>query len=99
MALGAHAHAQPLNPGYLVELPSAQRVVAEIEGRNERDTAIRRVAALSQLRKIVESLAGGRLYADQLTSDEKRIIAEAYCTGAATADAPDPISRGIRTAQ
>jgi hypothetical protein len=72
----AHARAQPLDPGYLVEMPSVERVLAEIDGRDERATAVRRVAAFSHLRKIVESLAGGRLYANQLTSDEKRIIAD-----------------------
>jgi hypothetical protein len=82
---GAHARAQPLDPGYLIEMPSVERVVAEIEVRNERDTAIRRVTAFSQLRKIVEGLAGSRLYANRLTSDEKRIIADYNAARAAIA--------------
>lgn len=82
---GAQARAQRLEPGYLVEMPSAERVVAEITGRNERDTALRRVTALSQLRRIVESLAGNRLFGNQLTPDEKRIIADYNTARAAIA--------------
>jgi hypothetical protein len=50
------------------------------------------VAALSQLRRIVESLAGSRFFGNQLTPDEKRIIADYNTARAAIAR---PIEAGL----
>lgn len=73
-ALAATNASRPMNPAYLREMPSVQRVRAEIRGKNRMDTAARQMGAFWQLQKIIETLAGPRFYRTR-TPDEARLIA------------------------
>ncbi len=57
------------SPDHLAEFPSVERVLAEIKGRDERDTQAKQVGALRQLWHMVASLAPGRAE----TPDETRL--------------------------
>ena len=67
--------AQALNPAYLAEMPSVERVLADNRGKNELDTKARQVAALTQARKAIEDLGIARIRSGYLP-DEKRLIGE-----------------------
>src|SRR5918911_246229 len=75
------------NPGYLRDFPSAERVFAEIKGKDAMDTAARQRGAFWQLKKIIEELSGFRWTRNELTPDEKRLMGE-YTTGYMTAGKP-----------
>jgi hypothetical protein len=62
-----------ISPG---SMPSVERVVAEIKGTSPMDTAARQVGAFWQLRQIIETLAGPRLWRGQLTPEETRLVGE-----------------------
>ena len=62
-----------LDPAYLDEMPSVERVKADIQGKDDLDTRARQVGALLMLRRVVEDMAGNRRYQNQLTPDEIRI--------------------------
>lgn len=66
---GLSVRAQGASPAHLSEFPAATRVVAEIKGRDPRDTQARHVGALRQLWHLVASLAAGRAE----TADETRL--------------------------
>lgn len=66
---------RPMQPEYLREMPSVERVKAEVRGRDRMDTAARQMGAFWQLRRIIETLAGPRLYRST-TPDERRLIGE-----------------------
>lgn len=65
--------ASALDPTYLDEMPSVEQVKADIQGKDDLDTRARQVGALLMLRRVVEDMAGGRRYQNQLTPDEIRI--------------------------
>jgi hypothetical protein len=67
------ASAGALDPPYLDEMPSVERVLREIQGQDRLDTLARQVAAFEQLMKMVEVMAGKRRF--RLTRDEQRIKA------------------------
>lgn len=75
-----------MNPAYLGEMPSVERVKAEIRGRNRTDTAARQMGAFWQLQKIIETLAGPRFYRTR-TPDENQLIGQ-YRAGYAAAAQP-----------
>ena len=64
-----------MEPAYLTEMPSAERVIADTQGKNELDTKARQVAALTQARKAIEDLGIARIRTGYLP-DEQRLIGE-----------------------
>jgi hypothetical protein len=65
VALAAHA----LDPEYLEQFPSVEKVLADNQGRDRFDTLARQQAALVQLTRAIARLAGEREFCCQ-TSDE-----------------------------
>lgn len=73
-----NARAQATNPPYLREMPTVERVKAEIKGTDAIDTAARQAGAFWQLRDVIYKMALSQHRNDrQVTSDEKR-LADAY---------------------
>jgi len=64
-----------MEPAYLAEMPSAERLIADTQGKNELDTKARQVAALTQARKAIEDLGFARAVTGYLP-DERRLIGE-----------------------
>jgi hypothetical protein len=62
-----------LNPAWLDELPTVERVLADTQGRNALDTKARQAGALAHLRKAIEELGEGRRVSGYLP-DEKRLM-------------------------
>lgn len=70
--------AQTTNPPYLREMPTVERVKAEIKGTDAIDTAARQAGAFWQLRAAIYKMAISQHRNDrQVTPDEKR-LADAY---------------------
>jgi hypothetical protein len=67
--------AQALNPPYLREMPSVERVLSDQKTADTAETAARQMGALLQLKKMIEDAAGPRFFDRRvgLTSDETRI--------------------------
>ncbi len=78
VGLAASLQAQSMKPPYLSEMPSVQRVLAEVKGSDADDTVARQLGALLQFNKMIEDMAWElqRRYADALTGDERRLRAE-----------------------
>ncbi len=74
-AAGQQGQSGPLNPAYLSELPSPDRVMKEIQGSDATDTLNRQMGAMFQLRRMVEDAAGPRQFRG-MTPDEGRLIGE-----------------------
>lgn len=69
------APVQTTNPPYLREMPSAERVKAEIKGSDAMDTAARQAGAFWQLRQIIYDIAlAQRRDRNEVTPDEKRLV-------------------------
>jgi tetratricopeptide (TPR) repeat protein len=81
------ARAQATNPPYLSQIPSVERVRAEIKGTDAMDTAARQMGAFWQLQEIIKTLSGLRWTRGQLTPDEGRLIGQ-YRLGYGTAEQP-----------
>ena len=86
---------QPMNPPYLSEMPSVDRVKSEIQGANPDDTLARQVAVFTYLPQIVQrSQDPNRRYGDPLTPDEQRVVGAynlaAYETSQAYAKSHSP---------
>lgn len=64
--------ANALDPAYLADWPTAGRVLADQKGKDHPDTLARQSAALHQLDRAIEDMAGSRRWT-RLTSDEIRI--------------------------
>ena len=62
-----------MQPADLTEMPSAERVIADTQGKTELDTKARQVAALTQARKAIEDLGIARIRTGYLP-DEQRLI-------------------------
>ena len=91
--LGDRVVAQPAaDPPYVAGMPTVERVMAEIRGRDARDTALRQVAALGQLRGMIEEASDGRVYSNELTTGEQRLMA-AY--GTARSQLRTPIENSL----
>lgn len=83
----ASGRTQATNPPYLREMPSAERVRAEIKGTDAMDTAARQMGAFWQLQEIIKTLSGLRWTRGQLTADEGRLLGQ-YRLGYSTAEQP-----------
>lgn len=71
-------HAQTMNPPYLSGMPTVERVMREIQGKDSIDTAARQAGAFWQLRKVIFDIALSQRRNDrQVTPDEKRLV-DAY---------------------
>ena len=64
------AHA--LDPAYLADWPAVERVLADHQGKDRADTLARQMAALHQLDRAIEEMAGPRRW-HGLTPDENRL--------------------------
>lgn len=62
-----------LDPAWLDEMPTAERVLADTQGRNALDTKARQAAAFAHLRKAIEELGDRRRVSGYLP-DEKRLL-------------------------
>jgi hypothetical protein len=71
------------SPDHLSEFPSPERVLAEIKGRDDRDTQAKQIGALRQLWHMVASLAAGRTE----TPDETQ-LRQAYNVASGQIDRP-----------
>ena len=65
---------QATNPPYLREMPSVERVKAEIKGSDPVDTSARQSGAFQRLQDIIKTLAGPRFQSNEFTPDESRLI-------------------------
>lgn len=63
-----------MNPPYLGELPTVERVEAEIKGSDEIDTNVRQKCAFVVLQGVIRKLAGSRSKSQGLTADEQRLV-------------------------
>jgi len=92
-AVAQPAKTQPLNPPYLGQFPSVERVKSEVKGADAMDTAARQMGAFWQLQEIIKEMSGLRWTNNSLTADEKRVLgqyAAAYQeTGQPYASTPD----------
>jgi tetratricopeptide (TPR) repeat protein len=72
--------AQTLNPWYLHEMPSVERVMKDVQGSDPVETVARQMGAFLQLKKIIEDAAGPRFFSrtNGLTPDELRIRQDYY---------------------
>jgi tetratricopeptide (TPR) repeat protein len=72
--------AQTLNPWYLHEMPSVERVMKDTQAGDPVETAARHMGAFLQLKKIIEDAAGPRFFSrtNGLTPDELRIRQDYY---------------------
>lgn len=66
--------AQATNPPYLSQMPTVERVKAEIKGSDPLDTAARQMGAFWRLMGIIKALAGPRFQSNQSTADEIRLM-------------------------
>ena len=64
---------QALNPPYLSEMPSVDRVMSAMQVADPRETALRQMGAFYQLIEIIKTLSGSREFRG-FTPDEGRII-------------------------
>jgi len=80
LCLATSAWAQNLNPAYLKELPSVDRVLADMKTADPDETAARQMGALLQLKKMIEDAAGPRFFSrtNGLTPDETRLRQQYY---------------------
>ena len=68
--------AQPINPPYLIEMPSVDRAKSAIQGANPDDTLARQVAVFTYLPQIVTRMQDpNRSVRTPNTPDEQRVIA------------------------
>ncbi len=79
--LTVSAAAQTTNPAYLADMPSIDRVKAQIQGKDPTDTAARQVAVFTYLQEYIKRIAYNKNPRADFTADEKRIYA-AYWTAA-----------------
>ena len=62
------------NPPYLNEMPSVDRILAEVKGSDELDTLARQCGALEQMGHLIEVMAGPRRFRRPgYTADESRL--------------------------
>ncbi len=61
---------QPVDTSYLAEMPDSPRVLQDMQGKDEFDTAVRQKGALHILRNALEERTLGRVYRNELTKGE-----------------------------
>ena len=69
----SHALAQQLDPSYLSQFPSVEKVMTAMKTTDPRETAIRQMGAFYQLTEIIKTLSGRREFRG-LTPDEQRVM-------------------------
>src|SRR6267154_2935173 len=69
------AIAQTASPDYTNNLPSVERVKAEIKGSDPTDTLARQVAVFTYLQAYVQRIKYNRSYSGPFTPGEQRVIA------------------------
>ena len=72
---GAKKTGGPLNPPYLSEMPSVEKVMQAMKTNDPRETALRQMGAFYQLTEIIATLSGPREIRGYLP-DEERIVQE-----------------------
>ena len=75
----AFSAAQTTNPAYLADMPSVDRVKAQIQGKDATDTAARQVAVFTYLQQYIQRIAYNKNARAPFTPDETRILT-AYAT-------------------
>jgi len=75
----ARLPAQATPPAYIAEMPSVDRVLQAMQAGDPDETAARQMAALTQLKTMIEDLAGPRYYKPGLTPEEAK-LRQAYYT-------------------
>ena len=92
---GAGSGSAQTNPPWLRQMPTVERVTADIKGDNDTDTSARRSGAFDQLAKIVSRMALlQNRNENSLTPDEKRLIG---LYSAASVEAWKPVRAVIGT--
>ena len=81
VVLALSVTAQTTNPAYLADMPSVDRVKAQIQGKDATDTAARQVAVFTYLQEYIKRIAYNKDPRANFTPDEQRIYA-AYWTAA-----------------
>jgi len=66
---------KPLNPAYLSEMPSVERVLEGMKTSDPHETALRQVWAFYELTEIIKTLSGSREFRG-LLPDEQKILGE-----------------------
>lgn len=76
--LSAMMLGQSMNPPYLSEMPSVERIMQDVKGTDPADTFARQMATLLEMKKIVEDMAWGLEHRafNKLTPDESKLTAE-----------------------
>ncbi|MEK6300388.1 MAG: hypothetical protein AABO41_06670 [Acidobacteriota bacterium] len=71
--------AQSMNPPYLSKLPTVERVMRDVQGKDPMDTAARQAGVLWQLREVIVSVATSQRRNElNLTPDEQHFRGEYY---------------------
>jgi hypothetical protein len=78
-SLLAQAAAQGPAPSYLSEMPSVDRVMKEMQASDPDETAAREMGAFTQLKTMIEEMAGPRYWKPGLTPEEAK-LRQAYYT-------------------
>ena len=68
------APGQPLNPPYLSEMPTPERVIAVLKGPTPKASALLQIGAFYQLGEVIRTLSGRRAIRNELTPDEVRLM-------------------------
>jgi hypothetical protein len=63
-------------PPYIREFPTAERVKAEMQGKDAMETAARQMGAFWQLREIIREMSGMRWANEAMTADEKALLGQ-----------------------
>jgi hypothetical protein len=73
--LAVSSPARAADPPYLDQMPSVERVRADVQGTDRHDTLARQKAAFEQLARGIDIVAGPRRFSQGLTADEQRWLA------------------------
>jgi hypothetical protein len=79
--LAFSAAGQTTNPAYLADMPSIDRVKAQIQGKDPTDTAARQVAVFAYLQEYIKRIAYNKDPRANFTPDEQRIYAAYWTAG------------------
>jgi hypothetical protein len=75
----ARLPAQSTTPAYIAQMPSVDQVIKAMQASDPDETAARQMAAFTQLKTMIEDLAGPRYYRPGLTPEEAK-LRQAYYT-------------------
>jgi len=70
------AAAQALNPPYLKEMPAVERVMAQMQVSDPKETTLRQIGAFRLLQHLIKHMAGPRAFRGPMTPDENRLLGE-----------------------